>query len=137
MNGKSQLRSRCGHGLGLAEYTFKKWEILRSPRFLAISMLVMIACLPCPSFAANILRVKADAKGANNGSSWTNAYTDLQAALAKAKAGDEIWVAAGTYKPTNGTDRTKSFVMTAGVAIYGGFAGIIETTRTQRNWKNP
>ena len=83
---------------------------------------------------AAVVRVKADATGTNNGSSWTNAYNDLQTALAVAQAGDEIWVAAGTYKPTSGTDRTKSFVMMAGVGIYGGFTGV-ETAREGRDWQ--
>jgi hypothetical protein len=82
---------------------------------------------------AAVIRVKADATGANNGSSWTNAYTNPQAALAVAEWGDEIWVAAGTYKPTSGTNRAQPFWMTAGVAIYGGFAGG-ETAREQRDW---
>ena len=47
---------------------------------------------------------------------------------------DEIWVAAGEYKPTTGDDRTISFVLKDGVAIYGGFAGG-ETARDQRDWE--
>jgi predicted RNase H-like HicB family nuclease len=70
----------------------------------------------------DIIYVDADATGgANNGSSWADAYTTLQPALAAAASGDEIWVAAGTYKPTDGADRTASFAMKNGVAIYGGF----------------
>ena len=76
--------------------------------------------------------VKSNAGGLDNGSSWANAYTDLQSALSAASSGDEIWVAAGTYKPTTGADRTISFTLKNGVAIYGGFAGT-ETLRTQRN----
>ena len=79
-----------------------------------------------------IYYVKSNAGGANNGTSWTNAYTDLQSALSASFFGDEIWVAAGTYKPTTDTDRTVSFVLKNGVAVYGGFAGT-ETLRTQRN----
>jgi hypothetical protein len=60
------------------------------------------------------------------------AYTDLQPALAASNSGDEIWVAAGTYKPTATTDRTVSFAMKNGVGIYGGFAGN-ETQRSQRD----
>ncbi|RPJ25142.1 MAG: CSLREA domain-containing protein, partial [Chloroflexi bacterium] len=76
--------------------------------------------------------VKSDATGANNGSSWTNAYTDLQSALSAASSGDEIWVAAGIYKPTTGADRTSSFVLKNGVPVFGGFAGT-ETFAAQRD----
>jgi hypothetical protein len=69
----------------------------------------------------------------NNGLSWATAKRTVQAAIDVAQADDEIWVAAGTYLPTGTDDRTISFVMGPGVAIYGGFAGI-ETTRDQRNW---
>jgi len=88
----------------------------------------------CPN--ANVLYVNANTNGANNGTSWADAYTDLQAALAKANQCTnitEIWVAAGTYKPTTGTDRNISFVMKNGVVIYGGFNGT-ETQLSQRNW---
>ncbi len=81
---------------------------------------------------AVIRYVKWNASGANNGTSWMNAYTDLQSALSVASVGDEIWVAKGTYKPTTGVDRTVSFTLKNGVTIYGGFAGT-ETLNTQRN----
>jgi hypothetical protein len=77
------------------------------------------------------LYVKSNATGANNGTSWANAYRDLQAALFAAEGGDQIWVAAGTYKPTTGTDQTVSFLLKKKIAIYGGFAGT-ETSLTQR-----
>jgi Tol biopolymer transport system component len=82
---------------------------------------------------AAILYVNDDAAGLNTGASWNDAYTDLQSALAAAATGDEIWVAAGTYKPTATADRSISFNLKDGVALYGGFAGT-ETTRDQRNW---
>jgi hypothetical protein len=69
----------------------------------------------------------------NDGLSWATAKRTLQAAVNAAQAGDEIWVAAGTYLPTDGTDRTISFVLKEDVAIYGGFVGI-ETSRDQRDW---
>lgn len=73
------------------------------------------------------------AVGAQTGLSWSDAYTDLQSALSAAAAGDEVWVAAGTYQPTAGADRGVSFVLKEGVALYGGFAGI-ETLRGDRDW---
>lgn len=78
----------------------------------------------------NILYVKEG--GTGDCSSWENAC-DLQAALADAVSGDEIWVAAGTYYPTDNTDRTISFSLKNGVAVYGGFAGT-EITQDQRDW---
>ena len=64
---------------------------------------------------------------------WPGAYTDLQDALAVAVPGDDIWVAAGTYYPTAAADRTISFDMVAGVAMYGGFVGG-EAALSQRDW---
>ena len=81
----------------------------------------------------SVLFVDCDATGNGNGTSWENAYTDLQAALLAAGAGTEIWVAEGTYKPTTGTDRSATFSLPDGVVIYGGFSGV-ETARDQRNW---
>ena len=84
-----------------------------------------------PARATGECYVKWNAAGTNNGASWTNAYTDLQSALGASPC-TEVWVAAGTYKPTTGTDRTATFQLKNGVAVYGGFAGT-ETARDQRN----
>lgn len=78
-----------------------------------------LAGIPLPSTRY----VKQSATGTNNGTSWTNAYVSLQSAMAVANPGDQIWVAPGTYKPA-ATDRTISFVLESGVAVYGGFPGL-------------
>lgn len=83
--------------------------------------------------------VDDDATGANDGSSWADAYWFLQDALAAAQGGDEIRVAQGTYKPdqrvmilTRGTqvissgDRTETFQLINGVSLKGGYAGFGE-----------
>lgn len=83
--------------------------------------------------------VNQAATGANNGTTWANAYTSLQSALAELRDAvnggpGEIWVAQGTYKPTTGTDQTISFEPTPGLLLLGGFAGG-ETTRSARDWR--
>ncbi|MCB0631234.1 MAG: hypothetical protein R2824_25400 [Saprospiraceae bacterium] len=73
-------------------------------------------------------------KGTGNGSSWAQAFGDLQHALAAAAMGDEIWVAGGTYRPSSADDPTVSFRIPSGVALYGGFIGT-ESQLTERNWQ--
>jgi len=58
-----------------------------------------------------------------DGTSWEQAFVDLQDGLAAAVSGDRILVADGVYKPTSGTDRTISFVLKNGVGLCGGYAG--------------
>ncbi len=81
--------------------------------------------------------VDSNASGLNNGSTWGNAYKDLQSAIDAANSGQDknIWVADGIYKPTNESDRTLSFELSDGVTIYGGFAGT-EDNLEQRDIKN-
>ena len=85
-----------------------------------------------------IIFVHATTAGANDGSSWADAFTDLQPALDIAQAGDEIWVAAGTYWPSLQTDaadpRSATFSLVDGVGLYGGFAGE-ESSLEDRDWQ--
>ncbi|MEI7983049.1 MAG: hypothetical protein WCI71_15465, partial [Bacteroidota bacterium] len=83
-----------------------------------------------------IYYVKTTGSDANNGLSWANAKSTLQAALDLAVSTDQIWMAAGTYHPTSAYDLTNTsryyhFRMKYGVAIYGGFAGT-ESAVTER-----
>ena len=101
---------------------------------LLLSILMMIIAMS--ALTAKTIYVKSDATGSDNGTSWADAYVLLQSALDDATAGDEIWVAAGTYKPTaiagNGSgNRDRAFVLKANVALYGGFAGT-ESTLEER-----
>ncbi len=82
--------------------------------------------------------VKPTATGTGDGSSWANASANLQGIINASGTNDQVWVAQGTYYPaTNTTDRTASFTMKNGVAIYGGFSGNgTETLLSQRDFKN-
>jgi hypothetical protein len=96
-----------------------------------------VACCPTTVF------VDSAATGANDGSSWADAYTDLQDAIdlvANSCPGVEIWVAKGTYFPSRdqtgnaspSDPRDKTFyINTDGTQLYGGFAGT-ETDKSQR-----
>ncbi|MFH1111224.1 MAG: right-handed parallel beta-helix repeat-containing protein [Planctomycetota bacterium] len=82
-------------------------------------------------FGGPVIYVNQAATGVGDGSSWTDAYTDLQPAIDAAGASGgairEIWVAKGTYKPSKRTDpndpRSATFQLLDGIALYGGFAG--------------
>lgn len=98
-----------------------------------IAFLSTFVLLVFQSHAA-IRYVSVTGSGLLDGSSWTNAYpgSSLQTAINNSNSGDEVWVAAGTYYPTAGTDRMISFSMKNGVIIYGSFAGT-ETSLSQRD----
>jgi Chlamydia polymorphic membrane protein (Chlamydia_PMP). len=110
-----------------------------------ILLLLLTMQLVCASFflsatmyaadTPTIVYVNASATGANNGTSWQNAYKDLQQALATAPMDSQIWVARGVYYPTNNTgNRGDSFVLKNRVALYGGFAGN-EDQLDKRDWR--
>ncbi|WP_461205606.1 hypothetical protein [Clostridium sp. DL1XJH146] len=82
-----------------------------------------------------VIYVDTDATGNNDGSSWDNAYTSLQDALEVATDVNEIWVAEGTYYPTEDEDTSVSFTMVDDVAVYGGFEGD-EKSLDARDWEN-
>lgn len=73
--------------------------------------------------------VNASATGANDGSSWNDAYTTIYDALAVASANNKIWVAKGIYTPLA---QNAPIEINESVSIYGGFVGT-ETELTQRD----
>lgn len=88
------------------------------------------------SNAVAILRVQVgNASHVQDGRTWPTAYRSLTTALAAARGKTvEIWIAAGTYCPTDRADRSASFLLGEGCAVYGGFAGN-ETRRDQRDFR--
>jgi hypothetical protein len=105
-------------------FTFRLFSAL-----MLLSLLLVSALSVTTARAAGIYYVTPG--GTGNCASWANTCV-LQTALTSAVSGDEIWVASGTHKPTTGTDRSITFQLKSGVALYGGFAGT-ETARDQRN----
>jgi hypothetical protein len=83
-----------------------------------ILALVCVLGLVCTSYAREVY-VNSFATGANNGTTWTDAYTNLQSAL-PGTAGDVINVAQGTYKPSV-SDPTASFTINSNVTLLGGY----------------
>ena len=94
---------------------------------------IFVLCLGIFQFAQTQTFVDLNAAGANNGSSWTDAYTDLQTAIDSTASG-EIWVAQGLYVPSD-SDLTVSFVLKDNIQLYGGFDGQ-ETTLAERDYLN-
>lgn len=80
----------------------------------------LLLMLSFTAFSTNYY-VDSSAIGANDGSSWSNAYDSLHLALSVAGIADTVLVAEGTYRPTNGSDRSKFFVVPSGVVLLGGY----------------
>ena len=87
--------------------------------FKTIVFIVFLTIFSFTLFAQPVRYVKPVATGFADGSSWANASADLQAMINISPAGGEVWVAAGTYKPTyhpvtgaiNPIDRNITFVL--------------------------
>jgi predicted outer membrane repeat protein len=104
-------------------------------RTTCLMMLLLLLAILHTTAVGKIIYVDDNAAGANNGSSWENAYLYLQDALADANSAEksaEIRVAQGIYKPDLGSgimpgDKNATFRLISGVAIYGGYAGLGES----------
>jgi len=81
--------------------------------------------------------VNQNAYGMGDGTSWQDAFRSLQAACEAAAefppdVPKEIWIAAGTYKPSTSGNSTEYFLLAPTTNYIGGFAGS-ETAKSQRN----
>jgi predicted outer membrane repeat protein len=105
-----------------------------------------------PAASQPIIYVNANATGSvHDGKSWSTAYTSLQDALNRAAntaGGDQIWIAQGTYVPSqiyapNGVvggisgltvDQLKTFNIPDNTELYGGFkAGMTSLSQANPN----
>lgn len=107
-----------------------------STLFRTLASTLLVPALTSSAAFAGTLYVDVNrTTGANNGATWSDAFQGvdgLQNALTAAVAGDQIWVAAGVYKPTTTTTRTIYFQLKNGVEVYGGFDGT-ESSLAQRS----
>ena len=105
------------------------------------------------SAQSDIIYVDKDSSVGGDGSSWAQAFSELEDALVAATSGDELWIAEGTYFPdlspprnpsgvcppcTGGNDtqydcgKARTFLIPDGVSLYGGFLGT-ESARSDRS----
>jgi len=102
---------------------------------------ILLSLIAAEATFARQIFVDAKATGTNDGSSWPNAYKNLQDALNTASKNDNILVAKGIYKPDQGKgiksgDRGATFQLNNGVTIKGGYAGSYEFDSNIRNFNN-
>lgn len=90
-------------------------------------LIFLFAFVSCTTLSSQVF-VNQNATGSADGSSWANAYTDLNIAIDNTDSGD-IWIAAGNYIP-GGADNM--YRITKNINLYGGFDGT-ETVLTDRN----
>lgn len=92
---------------------------MKTKKYLLISGLILLGLA---GYGQNVVYVKKTATGSNNGTSWTNAYTDLRTALTNAASGAQVWVAADTFYLTSAQGRNTAFEITSkSLTVYGGF----------------
>ncbi|MEM1121174.1 MAG: hypothetical protein AAGJ18_12050, partial [Bacteroidota bacterium] len=79
---------------------------------------LLLLLTSCSEIFASVIYVSKDANGANDGTSWTNAFTDLGTAINAAAAGDDLRITVGTY-----TYHNLSYTIDENITITGGFDG--------------
>lgn len=83
---------------------------------------------------AAIVYVRKSATGANNGTSWTNAYKDLSTALVAAASGSDIYISADTFYLPAGAGRSVAYtIQNKSLNIYGGFPATGNPSFSNRN----
>lgn len=114
---------------------------MRSERIIKLLIVSLCVCaISAAQSTERIIYVDPGAAGANDGSSWIDAYIYLQDALAAAAIATgptEIRVAQGTYHPDEGVGATPggspTFFLPSGVVLRGGYAGLGGTDADARD----
>ncbi|HEY3413960.1 MAG TPA: choice-of-anchor Q domain-containing protein [Armatimonadota bacterium] len=90
----------------------------------ALALPLFALSLSVPGRAAVVYVNKNGAGAVHDGTSWSAGFQSVQAGVNAAASGDEVWVAAATYK--------EAITLKPGVKLYGGFSGA-ETALSQRS----
>lgn len=100
-----------------------------------LCLVIPLALIAQGSASATTFYVQPSGSDSNSGLTWLLAKKSVSGAVAVAAAGDEIWVAAGTY-----AEHLRNRIVgdtPVDIKLYGGFNGS-ETMLGQRNWQlNP
>ncbi len=99
-------------------------NIKRTPS--AILAVLGLLCFTSIAHAQSPILVDDDSTAMMpDGSTWSNAYSDLQEGINAASSGQEVWVARGEYLPTGGTpSRASTIQLKNGVIVRGGYNGL-------------
>ncbi len=97
-----------------------------------INNLILLLLISFSAAAQEVRYVSKSGTYSGDGKSWATAKANIQDAindLVDHGLTGEVWVAEGTYKPTESNESTggstlyMSFKIPAGISVYGGFAG--------------
>lgn len=110
---------------------------------ITFAAIVLVSAGSAGIAVGKVIYVDGRASGADNGTSWADAYMFLQDGLADANESAkpvEVWVGQGIYQPDrsaaepNGTgDRKATFQLINGVTLKGGYAGFGEPDPNARD----
>jgi len=136
------------NGVGLSEYNVFIGENEERPGRYWDGLIDDVRIYSCPLTTAEVYELFMEAPlyvdgdlttGRNDGSTWEDAFHNLQDALASASSGNRIHVAAGVYMPDRGAgvtpgDVNATFQLIDGVSVKGGFAGFGEPSPEARDF---
>ena len=88
-----------------------------------ITILFTFLLFSCLSFAQTVHYIDAGATGADNGTSWSDAFTDIQTAIDAAGAGDQLWIKTGLYIPNGADTLSARYAINKPLSLFGGFVG--------------
>lgn len=119
------------------KYRIQKTNNMKNFR-LKLQLLFVVVALPlmmnAQTPAIRYVSKASYSSNANDGTSWATAKKDIQDAindLVNNNLTGEVWVAEGTYYPTESTESSstpyyKSFKIPAGITVRGGFRGKVD-----------